>query len=101
MTPMLPVTVPTEHRYARPVRYMFWGGLAGMIAAIVLTFVLALFDGNAQGMGVGSCVAYGCVLTLLLSQAVGVTGMLTGAGLGALAGGTLSLLLDGGRNAIR
>lgn len=97
MTTMLPAGLAVERRYARPVRYMFWGALAGFVASIVATFVLALIYGNAQGMAAGSCVAYGCVLTLLLSQPVGISGMLAGAGVGALAGGAMSLMLEAAR----
>lgn len=62
------------------------GALTGLVTAIVATFVLALLDGGARGMDPLSCVVYGCALTLLLSQAVGIPAMLAGAGLGALAG---------------
>jgi hypothetical protein len=37
-------------------------------------------------MSAGSCIVYGCVLTLLLSQAVGLPGMLAGGVVGALTG---------------
>jgi len=94
MTTTLPGTVPVEYGYPRPVRYMFWGAVAGLLAAIVATFVLALFDGQAQGMTAGSCVLYSCVLTLLLSQMVGFSGMAAGATVGALAGGAIYAVRD-------
>jgi hypothetical protein len=61
--------------------------VVGLVAAILITFVMALVDGQAQGMSAGSCVLYGCVLTVLLSQMAGFSGMAAGAGVGALAGG--------------
>ena len=94
MTTTLPVPALTEYRLSRPVRYMLWGGVAGFIAAIVITFVMALVDGQAQGMSAGSCVVYGCMLTLLLSQMVGISGMFVGAGAGALTGGAVYLVHD-------
>lgn len=91
MTTTFPIPVEAEYTLPRPVRYMFAGALAGMLAAFVATFALALTDAYASGMSAGSCVVYGCVLTLLLSQAAGISGMIAGGGLGALAGGVVSL----------
>jgi hypothetical protein len=73
---------------------MLWGAIAGFIAAILITFVMTLIDGQAQGMSAGSCVVYGCVLTVLLSQMAGLSGMVVGAGAGALAGGAVYLAHD-------
>jgi hypothetical protein len=71
---------------------MLGGAVVGLVAAIVITFVMALVDGQAQGMSAGSCVLYGCVLTVLLSQMAGFSGMAVGAGVGALAGGIVHLV---------
>jgi uncharacterized membrane protein len=73
---------------------MLGGAVVGLIAAILITFVMALVDGQAQGMSAGSCVLYGCVLTVLLSQMAGFSGMAVGAGVGALAGGIVHLVRD-------
>jgi NhaP-type Na+/H+ or K+/H+ antiporter len=76
---------------------MLGGAVVGLIAAILITFVMALVDGQAQGMSAGSCVLYGCVLTVLLSQMAGFSGMAVGAGMGALAGGIVHLVRDPAR----
>jgi hypothetical protein len=55
---------------------------------------MALVDGQVQGLSAGSCVVYGCVLTLPLSQMVGISGMIVGAGAGALTGGAVYLVHD-------
>jgi hypothetical protein len=94
MTTTLPLPVESAYRPSRPVRYMLAGAVVGLIAAILLTFVLALFDGQAQGMSAGNCVVYGCVLTVLLSQMAGFSGMAVGAGVGALAGGVVHVVRD-------
>jgi hypothetical protein len=73
---------------------MLGGAVVGLVAAILITFVMALVDGQAQGMSAGSCVVYGCVLTVLLSQMAGFSGMAVGAGVGALAGGIVHLVHD-------
>ena len=73
-------------RFEGPARYMLAGGLAGLVVGLVVTFVLALLDARAQGMSAGSCIVYGCVLTLLMSQAVGLPGMVAGGAVGALTG---------------
>lgn len=69
-----------------PARGMLAGGLAGLVAGLVVTFVLASLDARARGVASGSCIVYGCVLTLLLSQAVGLPAMLAGGFVGALTG---------------
>jgi hypothetical protein len=94
MTTTLPVPVANQVQFSRPVRYMFWGAGVGLLAAIAATFLMALFDGQAQGMTPGSCVLYSCVLTLMLSQMAGLTGMLVGAVAGALAGGAVGVVHD-------
>jgi uncharacterized membrane protein len=71
--------------------------VVGLVAAILITFVMALVDGQAQGMSAGSCVLYGCVLTVLLSQMAGFSGMAVGAGAGALAGGIVHFVRDRAR----
>lgn len=91
-------TLPlSERAYAtlpRPLRYMYWGGLIGLAIAIVATFVSAFAYGQAEGMTAGSCVVYGCVVTLLLSQLSGVGGLIVGGGVGALAGGAVGAVLE-------
>jgi len=94
MTTTIPAPVATQVQFARPVRYMFWGAGVGLLAAIAATFVIALFDGQAQGMTPGSCVLYSCVLTLLLSQMVGLTGIFVGAAAGALTGAVVGVVHD-------
>ncbi len=94
MTTTLPLPVEAGYRPSRPVRYMLGGAVVGLVAAILITFVMALFDGQAQGMSAGSCVLYGCVLTVLLSQMAGFSGMAVGAGVGAAAGGIVHLIRD-------
>ena len=97
MTTTLPLPVKAAYGPSRPVRYMLGGAVVGLIAAILITFVMALVDGQAQGMSAGSCVLYGCVLTVLLSQMAGFSGMAVGAGMGALAGGIVHLVRDPAR----
>ena len=94
MTTTIPAPVATQIQLTRPVRYMFWGAGVGLLAAIAATFVMALFDGQAQGMTPGSCVLYSCVLTLMLSQMAGLTGMFVGAAAGALTGGAIGVVHD-------
>ena len=78
--------------YGGSARYMLAGGLAGLVIGLAVTFVLALLDARAQGMSAGSCIVYGCVLTLLLSQAIGLPGMLAGGAVGALTGSLVGLV---------
>jgi len=65
---------------------MLWGGLAGIMVSVLATFVAALLYGQAQGMDPGSCVVFGCMFPLILSQVTGIPGMLVGALVGGLGG---------------
>ena len=89
MTTTTRCSVTEGERFTRASSGALLGALVGLVVALAATLVMAVLDGHAQGLSNGSCVAYGCVLTLLLSQAVGVPAMLAGAGLGAVVGATL------------
>jgi hypothetical protein len=86
----MPTTLPLPHdtaaRDSLVARYVLIGGALGLLVALAVTFVLALIDGNAQGMTAGSCAIYGCTITMLLSQPTGIAGMLFGATAGGLVG---------------
>jgi hypothetical protein len=75
-----------EDRDTRVARFVLAGGAFGLLAALAVTFVLALLDGSARGLTPGSCIVYGCTITMLLSQPTGIGGMLAGAALGGAAG---------------
>jgi len=86
-TTTLPVTANDGDRHAA--RFVLWGGLAGMLIALAITFVSALLYGQSQGMSAGSCVVFGCMFTLILSQITGLPGMMAGAIVGGLTGGVV------------
>jgi hypothetical protein len=73
-------------------RAVLVGGFVGIVLSLVATFASALLYGQAQGMDAGSCVVFGCMFTLIMSQVTGLTGMFTGALVGALAGGAFWML---------
>jgi hypothetical protein len=94
MTANLSVSIPDRAKEVslparRWVKYAFWGGVAGLVVGLAAAFVLAMLDGQARGLSPGSCVAYGCTLTLLLSHLAGLGGMVAGATLGSVAGGVV------------
>jgi hypothetical protein len=86
MPTTLPLARDTAPRDSLVARYVLIGGALGLLVALAMTFVLALIDGNAQGMSAGSCAMYGCTITMLLSQPTGIAGMLVGATVGGLVG---------------
>ena len=86
--PRIAASVPRGLQW---IKYVFWGGAIGLAGGLFMTFILAMFDGMARGLTPGSCVVYGCALTLMLSHPAGLGGMLVGGGLGAATGGALYL----------
>jgi hypothetical protein len=76
----------------RWLRYVFWGGAAGLVAGLGAAFVLAVLDGHARGFSPGGCLAYGSALTLLLSHPAGLGGIVVGSTLGAAVGGIAFLV---------
>lgn len=84
VTALLPDATP---RVSPWVKHAFWGGVAGLFVGLAAAFVLAVLDGQAQGMSAASCFAYGCAVALLLSHPAGIGGMLAGASLGTISGG--------------
>ena len=100
----LPISVPSPvgaiaPPVSRSVKHVFWGGGVGLVVGLAAAFVLAVLDGQAKGLSPGSCVAYGCALTVLFSHPAGLGGMLVGAALGALSGGGLHFLRRAGGKA--
>ncbi|MBK7794660.1 MAG: hypothetical protein IPJ62_20580 [Betaproteobacteria bacterium] len=100
----LPISAPASvgaiaPRVSQWVKHVFWGGAVGLVVGLAAAFVLALLDGQAKGLSPGSCVAYGCALTVLFSHPAGLGGMLIGAALGALSGGGLRFLRRAGGKA--
>jgi hypothetical protein len=79
----------TGNRTPRWVKYVFWGGAAGLVVGVCGLFVAAVFHGEAMGLSPGACAAFACVLTLLLSQPAALVGVLAGAAVGAAAGGVV------------
>ncbi|MEP7182891.1 MAG: hypothetical protein ABI886_11955 [Betaproteobacteria bacterium] len=72
-------------RVAQLVKYVFFGGAAGLVTGIAVLFVVAVFYGSAVGLSPGACMLFACSATMLLSQPAGVAGMLSGATVGAVA----------------
>lgn len=91
MTTTRAVLIPTDYT-PRWLRYMFLGAGAGFIVALGVAFVLALINGQVDGLSPGSCMATACALTLMLSQPVALSGMLTGAVVGAAMSGAVYLI---------
>jgi hypothetical protein len=81
-----PFTTKSIPKFAK---FVFFGGAAGLLLGVVVLFLVSLTFGEAIGLAPGACVAFGCFATLLLSQAVGLAGMIVGAAAGAVAGGVV------------
>jgi len=67
-------------------RYAYWGGFAGLFSALGVLFIFSVFYGENLGMGAGSCLAFGCAATTLLSQPAGLIGLVTGIVVGSICG---------------
>ena len=60
-------------------KYVLVGAAMGLVIAIVALLAVSAMYGDAIGLSVGSCAAFACTLTVLLSQPVGLAGMIAGA----------------------
>jgi hypothetical protein len=76
--------VPRSWR--RIAKFVFLGGVAGLVVGVGVLFVVAVLYGEAIGLTPGACALFACSATMLLSQPAGVAGMLTGAIVGLAAG---------------
>lgn len=65
-------------------RYVFLGGVIGLISSLVTLFVITIYFGDKIGLESVSCFVLGCAMTAMLSQPAGLIGILAGAGCGAL-----------------
>jgi hypothetical protein len=65
------------------------GGIVGLAVGVAALFVLVTLYGQAIGLAPANCAVLSCVLTLLLSQPVGILGMVAGATVGAVTGGVV------------
>lgn len=88
MSEQRPASVPAGSTKAGPGegKYILFGGLAGFLVALAALFVVAVSIGQAAGLSVGGCAAFGCTLTVLLSQPIGLAGIVVGLAIGAAVG---------------
>ncbi len=88
MSEQRPASVPAGSMKAAPgwERYILLGGLAGFLVALAALFVVAVSIGQAAGLSVAGCAAFGCTLTVLLSQPIGLAGIVVGVVVGAAIG---------------
>ncbi len=73
-----PSTVPQK------VHFVYWGAVIGLFAGLATLFTVSTAYGAASGLAPANCAALGGVTTLLLSQPIGLAGILVGAACGAL-----------------
>lgn len=64
--------------------YIFKGGIVGLIVSLSILLLSTLVNGYLNDMTIGSCLAYSCTLTALLSQPIGLIGLLIGSSVGCL-----------------
>ena len=81
-----------SRRTPRWARNLFFGGAVGLVVALVLLFLLALFYGKSLGLSASQDAVVAFDLTLFHSQLVGIVGMIIGAAAGAVVGSIAHLL---------
>ena len=67
--------------------YVFWGSVIGLVAGLATLFAVSTYYGAMTGLEAANCVALGSVMTVLLSQPVGLGGLLVGGACGGLCAG--------------
>ena len=77
-----PSTVP---RWAH---YVFWGAVIGVLAGLATLFAASTYYGATTGLAPVDCAIFGSVMTVWLSQPVGLIGLAAG----AACGGTCALV---------
>ena len=65
-------------------RYAFWGAVIGVLAGLASLFAVSTWYGAATGLAPVNCAIFGSITTVLLSQPVGLAGLLAGAACGGL-----------------
>ena len=76
----------SDNNVSRLSRYVYWGAAVGVIGSLTMLFVVVFFYGQSLGLSAGECTLLGCVTTILLSQPVGIIGILAGGAVGMLCG---------------
>ena len=79
--------VTTPKAVPKTANYVFWGSVIGLFAGLATLFAVSTYYGAMTGMEAANCVALGSVMTVMLSQPVGLGGLLVGAGCGGLCAG--------------
>ncbi len=67
-------------------RYVLVGAVVGLLTAVGILFAVSLLHGQSIGLSAANCLVASCVMTLLLSQPVGLSGIVVGATAGSVLG---------------
>jgi hypothetical protein len=79
-------TKASQTNTPRWARYAISGGIAGLLSAIAVLFIITIYYGETLGMGAERCLIFGCAMTTLLSQPAGLIGIVVGIIIGVLSG---------------
>jgi hypothetical protein len=69
---------------SKTAHYVFWGSVIGLFAGLATLFAVSTYYGALTGLEAANCVALGSVMTVMLSQPVGLGGLVVGAACGGL-----------------
>lgn len=72
--------------------YVYWGGLAGVVASLATLFVISSHYAHTLGHGSATCVVVGCTTTAMLSHVGGMLGLAVGSACGAIIGAIAHLM---------
>ena len=72
----------------KSVHYVFWGAAIGVIGGLVTLLTIATSYGAISGLSAAECAAFGCLMTVMLSQPAGLAGL----SLGAVCRGTRAII---------
>ena len=71
----------TEHKTER---YVFTGAVSGLLAGLAAMLAASTAYAATMGLPAAECAVFGTTMTVLLSQPVGLAGLLAGAACGGL-----------------
>ena len=73
----------------RLAKYALFGGFGGLAVGMGALILAAVVYGNGIGLSPQDCAVFACTMTMLLSQPVGIGGLVAGTAVGLLSGGAV------------
>jgi hypothetical protein len=90
--PVSPMPIGNGRKAPRWARNLFFGGVIGVVVALVVLFVAGLVYGKSMCLSPVEDAGFALTMTMFLSQPAGIAGMIIGAVAGAAVGSVAHFL---------